>query len=453
MEADGADGQRLSRRDRGILVLLLLGFLAFGGMVEFRSAFLTRRMGDLNVYLRSAWAVRTGASLYEVSDDNGWHYCYPPLLAILLQPLADAPAGTPRDGMLPYRALVAICYLLNLLCLFAAAHLLAGALEKLSSRPEVRAVTPSHRRWWLLRLAPVFMCLTPIGHTLMRGQMNLLLLLLVCGMLASLLKGQSLRAGLWLAGAICLKMFPAYLLVLPLWRRDLRCLAGCALGLVLGLVVIPVACLGPKLAWKYNEDLVRIMILPGLGLGEDQSRAKELIEVTATDSQSFLAVIHNTLHVDRATRPDVASPAVRQAHWLLGGALTLITLLLARRRAEGYRLAVVGGALMVLMVLLSPVCHTHYFVLTVPLMMGLLALSWERSGATQVGWGWQSAGFLYVLANTLPLLPALLLLRDTGLAMYATLLVWVAGCVALWRQTPAALSGSGQHEGELPRAA
>jgi hypothetical protein len=248
------------------------------------------------------------------------------------------------------------------------------------------------------------------------------------------LKGQRLRAGLWLAGAICLKIFPAYLLVLPLWRRDDRCLAGCALGLVLGLVVLPVLYLGPELAWKYNEDLLRVMILPGLGVGADQSRAKELIEVTATDSQSFLAILHNTLHPDRYHRPDVASPAVRQAHWLLGALLTLATLLLSRGRKPAHRLALAGSALLLLMVLLSPVCHTHYFVMAVPALMSLLALSWERQGRARLGAGWLWGSLLYALANTLPLLPALVILKDTGLAMYAAVAVWALTAAALVRQ-------------------
>ena len=38
------------------------------------------------------------------------------------------------------------------------------------------------------------------------------------------------------------------------------------------------------------------------------------------------------------------------------------------------------GTLLLIMLLLSPVCHTHYFALAVPLLMGLLALSWDRQG-------------------------------------------------------------------------
>ena len=81
--------ERLRTWEKLGLVLFFAALVAFGVLVEVRSAFLKRRMGDLGCYLRGAWAVRTGADLYSVTDDNNWHYNYPALLAILMAPLAD----------------------------------------------------------------------------------------------------------------------------------------------------------------------------------------------------------------------------------------------------------------------------------------------------------------------------------------------------------------------------
>src|SRR5437868_14855724 len=78
--------------EKTCVALLLASAVAFGGFVEYRSAFLSRRMGDLGCYLRAAWAVRAGLDMYGLTEDNGWHYNYPPLYAILLTPLADPPA-------------------------------------------------------------------------------------------------------------------------------------------------------------------------------------------------------------------------------------------------------------------------------------------------------------------------------------------------------------------------
>ena len=113
-----------------------LFLLALGGVVELPSAFLERRMGDLDVFLRAAWAVRTGGDLYAVTSDNGWHYIYPPLYAIFMTPLADPPREADTAGYLPIAVSVAICYLLNHLSLFAGAHVLASALEDRAERCE-----------------------------------------------------------------------------------------------------------------------------------------------------------------------------------------------------------------------------------------------------------------------------------------------------------------------------
>src|SRR5438105_14052376 len=112
------------------LALGIATVVCFGGLVELRSAYLQRRMGDLGVFLRTAWAVRTGHDIYTVTDDNGYHYHYPPLFAILLAPLADPPPGAERSWTAPYTVAVAIWYVFSLLCLVVAVHWLARALEQ-----------------------------------------------------------------------------------------------------------------------------------------------------------------------------------------------------------------------------------------------------------------------------------------------------------------------------------
>src|SRR5260370_478605 len=228
-------------RQRWGLVLCVAAAVLFGILVELRSAYLQRRMADLGAFLSTVWAVRTGQDIYTVTAHNGYHCPYPPLFAILLTPLADPPPGADRSWAVPYPITVAIWYVISLLCLVNAVHWLACTLEETNPAAPARG----SRRWWALRVLPVLACLPPIGHTLMRGQVSLLLLLLLCGMAAALLPGGAWHAGLWLAGAICLKVIPAFLLLYPLYRRDVRCLTGCAVGLVLGLAAIPAVVFGP----------------------------------------------------------------------------------------------------------------------------------------------------------------------------------------------------------------
>ena len=65
---------------RRIPMVLVLVLAAFGALVEVRSCFIERRMGDLTVFVRTAWAVRSGEDIYDVADEKGFHYQYAPLL-------------------------------------------------------------------------------------------------------------------------------------------------------------------------------------------------------------------------------------------------------------------------------------------------------------------------------------------------------------------------------------
>jgi hypothetical protein len=435
----------LRRGERLALIAFVVVLVVFGVIVEHRSAFQHTRKGDLNVFLRAGWAVRANADLYAVTDNNNFHYHYPPLLAILAVPLADAPAGADRNGMPPYFVSVAICYLLNLLFLAFAIHHLARALEQ-TPAGRLRLNWPAGSRgWWALRMTPILACIIPLGHTLSRGQVNLLLLALFAGFLADLLHGRNFRSGMWLAGAICIKVIPAYLLLLPLWRRDGRCLAGCAVGLVLGLLVVPGIFLGPNRTIACYHEMTRTVLLPGLGGGDDTSRAVELTNQTATEGQSILTVLHNTLHYDLATRPAKASPALRHLSYFLGGLLTLTALTaFGWRRGErgcvsapsdGIDLVLFFGVLAVNMLLISPVCHLHYFSLLLPLVMALAAHRWQEHVGVSLGPGLLGLLIVNSIANLLPHLPAVNLFRHCGSAMYGGLLVWSMGVAVLWRRT------------------
>jgi hypothetical protein len=414
----------------GIAGLLCL-VLAFGALVEFRTAFLQRRMGDLEVFLRAAWAVRAGQDIYTITDSKGFHYHYPPLFALLLAPLADPPPGAERSWALPFPVSVALWYAFSVLCFWLAVDWLATAIAGAGGQPTPRG----GRRWWAWRLLPLLACLPAIGASLVRGQVDGLLLLLLSGMAVAALRGRPWQAGFWLAGAICLKVIPAFVLLYPLWRRDVRWLAGCAAGLVLGLAVIPAAVLGPARTFAYYREWGEVLVRPALTNTGDQTRATELTDVTGTDSQSLLAIFHNTLHLDRATRPHVASATVRLAHWGIGGVLTAVLFLAASRRraADAPATVLFLGTLTLLMLLLSPVCHLHYFSLSVLFFTGLLGMSWRNITSRVLGTATLGVVLIHFIANALPRFPGLEVLRDVGLAGQVTLFLWLIGCLVLWR--------------------
>ncbi len=425
----------LTKTEKAGLVLLLVLAVAFGGLVVKRAAFMKRRMTDVDCYLRAAWAVRTGNDLYEVQDPNDWHYNYPPLFAILMTPLADPPPGEDRVGMLPFSVSVAIWYVLSLVFLAAGVHWLASAIEK--TWPGVQPPLRFSRSWWQLRLTPILACLLPVGHTLMRGQVNLLLLALLCGLAAATLQGRNHLAGWCLAGAICLKVIPAFLLLFPLWRRDGRCLLACFLGLVFLGGAIPLMVFGPSRTVHYYEKFSQVLLGPALGIGSDQSRAKEMIETTANDSQSLQAALHNTLHPIRADRPAQPTALVRWIPRVVGVTLTGLTLAAVRwrRRLTGPDTALFLGALTINMLLLSPICHLHYFSLCILVVMGLVAARWQRGTRQSLGVGLRLILLLNIVCYMAPNIPGWLILRDLAITIYPTIMLWAAGTLTLWTRS------------------
>jgi hypothetical protein len=330
-------------------------------------------------------------------------------------------------------------------------HSLASALEAQWPDPEIRDLPWGTRRWWALRILPFLACLGPVGHTLVRGQTNLLLLALVCGTIAAALRRHSWRSGLCLAGAICLKVYPAFLLLVPIWRRDTKTLKACGVGLLVGLVVVPVAVFGLSRSLAYYERYAETLLLPALGLGSDHTLDSEILDSINNDSQSLQSLMHNSLHLDRDTRPAAVALEVKLIAIGFCGLLTLITLLAAGRRpSSGHDLVLFFGALVIVMLLVCPVAHTHYFCLLIPLIMGLLAIRWGRRKDLQIGLPLTLLlllnGGVYVLCS----LPGVEVLRDLGSVAYPTILLWLVATVKLWQLRSSAAATAAAHTAELP---
>jgi hypothetical protein len=355
---------RLNRLERFLLGLLVVAAVAFGAVVEIRSAFQKMRRTDFGVYARAAWAVRAGGELYDIADDRGWHYCYPPPFAVLMTPLADPPVGESRTGYLPFAVSVGVWYLFSLACVWFALNQYANAV--LPAEPR------GTRRWWYARTGPFLVAVGGVGFTLARGQVNLLVVAMLAAMFASHLRGRRFTAGLWLGAAICLKVIPAFLGLYLLLKRDTRGVAGTIAALVVGLLLIPASVWGVDKAVAMNRLMVTNVLQPGTTGEGGATLAEELTNATATSSQSFQSAIHYLLHPDPASRPTLASKETRLAHWAVGGALTLALVLAARgRAATPANELLLFGALGLLMLHLTPVSHMHYYAFGLPFACGV----------------------------------------------------------------------------------
>src|SRR5262249_11089124 len=81
-------------------------------------------------------------------------------------------------------------------------------------------------------------------------------------------KGKPGRGGLLLAFAIACKVTPALFVPYLVWKRAWRALAGCAVGLVLFLWVVPSCYFGWELNQKLLTSWTQQMIVPYLLHGE-----------------------------------------------------------------------------------------------------------------------------------------------------------------------------------------
>ena len=438
----------LSRIELSMIVGLGIIIFAFGWIVLNRSAFLQNRHTDAGVYFRAAWAVQSGTSIYQAKDDNGWPYVSTPFLAILLTPLGDPPAGTPpekRGYSLPYPASIAVYYAISVAALFGAMHILASAIEGQSGGPNSRVPQRYGRQWWALRLAPILIGAPMLGATLSRGQPTTLILLCLAAMTAAFMRGRSASAGWWLAAAICIKVFPAYLLLYPLWRRDVRCLTTCSAGVLLGLCVLPAAIMGPATTIASYQEYFQLFLLPAFTGADNMSVPDGPWDEIHGHIQSFKAVLFGIVNFFSAETFTVIPRIFWIVHLALSGVMTIVALLAAGKWKRpfdspddadvGLRSLLFAGILSTGVLPMIPASRDHYFALGTILLIGLVAMAWKRYGPLRLSTGWVALfGAIFALQIAVQV-PRLISVGDIGNVIWAELILWSAGVYQLWKLT------------------
>ncbi|MGH7243106.1 MAG: glycosyltransferase family 87 protein [Phycisphaerales bacterium] len=445
--------------ERILVALALFIPLAFGVVTVKRSAFLDSRRTDVGVYFRAAWAIRAGIDPYVVRDTNDWSYLYPPPLAILSIPFAEAPVAgdvsiatqsgglfqsevPPNNNGMRYLAGVIVWYLLGVAALFVACHWLAQAIRLSSSDPEIRSMPRFCRRWWQDRLFPAVLCCVAIGSTLVRGQVNTFVLLCIAGMVLWATKRRFFGAGMWVAAAMAIKVFPAFLLLYAIVRRDWKMILGAAAGTALLLFVLPAAVVGPRGALELNRRFLEVMILPHsaelAGMSPEAAKVKEL---RATgDNQSVRVIAESILTAwsrrgDAGTAPEFTKIAQFAAgiHVVLAALMTSISLWTWWRvRHTGWEALFTIGMLTCVSLAISPVCHMHYFVLAMPLAAALWGIWAERSPTGLATPTMILFAAIYFAMNLVPRFndggsPWISDLRVFGIAQFANIALWAAG--------------------------
>jgi Glycosyltransferase family 87 len=200
---------------------------------------------DLSVYLAAARALVAGGDPYAVPLPQGFSL-YPLTIATLLVPLTWVPGVVAQFGW----------FALNVAALLGA----LATLDRLWV-PGTGALDVRRHLHFVIRLAVVAGALFfPLHRHLMLGQVDLIVLFLCCRFLRADLADRRLAAGMWLGGAIAVKLMPVIFSV-PL----LRARKGRILFLTGAFVVVWTLAL-PALASSRVLTLYRDSWWPGLSM-------------------------------------------------------------------------------------------------------------------------------------------------------------------------------------------
>lgn len=308
---------------------------------------------DLRVYRMGGLQVIHGASPYDaVFEILGLPFTYPPVSALLMVPFAA----------LPLSAAVLVWTTGSMLALAAVWRLCLPGVD--------------HRVW--LALTAGSLLLEPVRQTLFKGQINLVLLLMVlAGLLLAGTPRGAARYPPLVGAAAGLKLTPAAFLGLPLVTRQWRALAGGLAGLAatvaIGFAVLP----GPS--WRYWTELVGDSDRVGSAHFAGNQSVRGLLARIGADAG----------WIDRVW--------LAVALVVAAGALLLARALWTR----GARLAAVG-ACAVAALLASPVSWTHHWVWCIPLGVALAGSLRRRR------WRWVAvvAWFGLMVVNPVAMVPA-----------------------------------------------
>jgi hypothetical protein len=335
------------------------------------------------------------------AEDIYQRYAYPnpPIMAILLWPLAQLPP------------------LVSALCWF---YLKAG-MVLLALHWTFRLVERHTQPFppWAKVLATL-LSLRPIIGDLSHGNVNLFILFLVVAALYAYQRGRDLTAGIVLALAMCCKVTPVLFLPYLLWKRAWRTLAGCATGLILFLFLVPGIILGPQRNAHDLQSWAEQMVIPYVRDGVVTSKHNNqslpgLIYRLTTDSPSFISYSGEKYVPEQYDNLLSLSPET--AGWIIKGCMAvfavaiMLTCRSATEQRQGWRLAAEFSLVLLGMLLFSErTWKQHCVTLTLPFAVLCYCLATNRMTVVARGF----------LIGTLVLVALLMTTTSTGLLTVST---------------------------------
>jgi hypothetical protein len=223
---------------------------------------------------------------------------------------------------------------------------------------------------WAIGLT-VLLSLRPLMGDLSHGNVNLFILYLVVAGLYAFHRGRDFVAGLLLALAIACKVTPALFLPYFAWKRCLKTLVGCVVGLVLFFLVVPGCLLGMEhnsvLLGSWYKMMIKPFVIEGFVTTEHVNQSLPgLIYRLGTHSPSSITFVNDQpVPVEYHNLIDLTP---NQARWLVKGCMALFAGLVVwtcrtpTSRRGGWRLAAEFSLIVLGMLLFSERTWKHHCV-------------------------------------------------------------------------------------------
>lgn len=293
---------------------------------------------DFTVYRDAAAAVLHGQDPYLIQNVRGWNYVYPPPFSIVMVPFA----------LLPLPVSVLAWY-------FVCAALTVSAVS-MAGRLAANGIAGERKKLAIIFI-PALVVAVWFGVGLTRGQASVLMSWLVIAAIFFENKGKSTAGAACLAGAVLLKAFALTLLCYYLWRRKWKMAAASVAAIILGGLLLPSAVWGWHGNLHYISEWTHEVAAPALGSESTRTHSElydQLLSMERPRNQDLGSVMQR-LAEGNQTRLMVLALAAALALpiWLIG------------RKANAQSEPLILGAVVVWMLLVSPVAEDHYFSLYV----------------------------------------------------------------------------------------
>jgi glycosyl transferase family 87 len=311
---------------------------------------------DFTVYRDAAAAVLHGQDPYVIRNVRGWAYVYPPPYSIVMVPFA----------LLPLAVSVLAWY-------FVCAALTVSAVS-MSGQLAAAGVASERKRLAILFIPALIVAVWfTVGLT--RGQASVLMSWLVIAAIFWEKKGRTAAGAACLGGAVLLKAFALTLLCYYVWRGKWKMVAATLVAILLGGLIVPSAVFGWHGNLRYIGEWTHEVAAPALGSESSRSHSElydQLLSMERPRNQDLGSVLQR-LAEGNQTRAMVLALAAALALpiWILG------------RKASTHSEPLILGAVVVWMLLVSPVAEDHYFSLYVLPAAYAIAASMDANRSTR----------------------------------------------------------------------